>query len=254
MTGDIRVGTSGWSFDSWIGTFYPEGSPHRDLLKLYCQSFDTVEINNTFYALPTRAAATRWRRTPNKGFKFAVKASRYLTHRKKLKDPRDGLNRFFFAIEPLGGCMGPILFQLPPRWQVDKERLQAFLQILPGDYRYAFEFRDHSWLNEEIYELLAKYGVSLCFYDLKGYQSPEVHTAGFSYVRLHGPQEAYGGSYDDQTLQSYADKILRWADEGRDVYCYFDNDQKSHAPLNASSLLHKIDLLKRVRDTHRDRA
>lgn len=236
----IRIGTSGWSYDSWTDRFYGGNPEGRHLLELYAETFDTVEINNTFYNLPSQKSVLHWAELTDDNFLFAVKASRYITHMKKLKYPEQTTGRFFAAIEPLGEKIGPILFQLPPRWNIDVERLEGFLRHLPEGYRYTFEFRDKSWLTEEIYDLLRRYNVALCVYHLAGFLSPEVFTADFTYLRLHGPGGKYKGSYDDKTLTTYAEKFADWAAGGRDVYCYFDNDEKSYAARDARTLLAKL--------------
>jgi uncharacterized protein YecE (DUF72 family) len=168
----IHVGTSGWHYDHWQGPFYPDDLPPVDWLSYYADRFDTVEINNTFYQLPARATLERWRATGPDGFCFAVKASRYITHMKKLKDPQEPLSRLYSRIEALGDALGPVLFQLPPRWRFDLERLEAFLQALAPDLRHVFEFRDPSWFDERTYDLLAAHDAGFCVYHLAGTQAP----------------------------------------------------------------------------------
>lgn len=237
MSGKIHIGTSGWNYEGWKGPLYPDGISGKDLLPEYASHFKTCEINNTFYNTPSDRSVIGWRMTTPDDFIFAVKASRYITHRKKLNDPEQSTKRFFDAVEQLENKLGPILFQLPPRWHYNHERLAAFLKSLPAGHRYAFEFRDQSWLNDDAYALLAKHKANLCFYDFKQFRNPEKITADFVYIRLHGPQaEAYGGSYSDDDLQSYADKIKQWQRSG-DVFCYFDNDQKACAPHDAKRLI-----------------
>ncbi|NMT63878.1 DUF72 domain-containing protein [Marinobacter orientalis] len=244
--GGIRIGTSGWNFDSWRGSFYPEGLGAEGLLQEYARSFDTVELNNSFYQLPDKTSVNGWLEAAPGGFLFSVKASRYLTHMKKLKDAGEGLDRFLAAVEPFGSKLGPLIFQLPPRWRVNVSRLTEFLDQLPPDYRYAFEFRDTSWLCDEVYEVLTKYNAALCYYDYKGYRSPPVATADFVYARLHGPEEeAYTGSYDGRALAGFARRFVNWEQEGRDVFCYFDNDDKACAPRDAQRLLESVRRQKR---------
>lgn len=239
--GQVHVGTSGWNFDSWAGDFYPEGLRKSDLLPEYARHFSTVEVNNSFYNLPSTKTARHWKDEAPDNFLFSCKASRYITHMKKLKDPDEGIDKMLHALEPLGDKLGPILFQLPPNWRVNAERLEAFLDKLPKGHRYTFEFRDPSWHCQEIYKLLEKHNAALCFYDYEKYQSPEKSTADFVYIRLHGPEEtAYSGSYDGRTLAGYARKINRWRDEGKDVFCYFDNDEKACAPHDAEKLLQSL--------------
>ena len=236
----VHIGTSGWSYSQWKDNFYPAGIKSDDYLKHYSSVFDATEINNSFYHLPSEKSLKKWMEVTPSDFSFAIKASRYITHNKKLKDPEESIDNFFTAIKPIQKKSGPILFQLPPNWHANPERLKEFFQTLPGEYRYTFEFRDKDWLNDEVYQLLKQYNAALCFYDFKGFQSPEVITADFIYVRLHGPEKAYEGSYHGNRLNSYADKFRQWQQEGRDVYCFFDNDQKGCAPEDARQLLTRL--------------
>lgn len=240
--GQVHIGTSGWDYAAWKGKFYPDTVPSGQLLPEYAKSFATVEINRSFYRLPTHRALVTWREQTPDDFIFACKASRYLTHRKKLKDPDEPVNRLMRTLEPLENKLGPILFQLPPNWRVNPERLEVLLQRLPAGHRYTFELRDQSWLREDIYELLEQHNAALCFYDFKGFRSPEIVTADFVYVRLHGPNEQpYWGAYDGRSLSAYARKMKRWTQAGKDVYCYFDNDWEACAPNDAKRLLDKLD-------------
>ncbi len=236
MGGKLRVGTSGWHYKHWVGTFYaPRTSPAK-MLAFYQEQFSTVELNNSFYQLPKKPALESWRNSTPDDFCFAVKASRFLTHMKKLKDAESGVERFFDAVEVLGPKMGPILFQLPPHWEVDSGRLQTFLELLPTYHRYAFEFRNPTWEVDAIYALLAKYNAAHCAFDLAGYQSPVRLTADFTYVRLHGPGGKYQGSYGDETLNTWAARISKWLADLSGVYVYFDNDDSGYAPKNALRL------------------
>ncbi len=206
------------------------------MLAYYWERFDTVELNNTFYRLPTKSALENWRNSTPDGFCFAAKGSRFLTHMKKLKDPEQGLERFFGAVDVLEGKLGPILFQLPPNWELDLERLAHFLKALPKHHRYAFEFRNASWNVKEIYDLLASYQAGYCIFDLAGFQSPIEVTTDLVYVRLHGPGGKYQGSYSEQALLEWARRIRKWRREQRAVYIYFDNDQAGYAAQNARRL------------------
>jgi len=234
--GHCFIGTSGWRYDHWIGTVYPAGMRPDDSLGYYAGFLRTVEVNSTFYGLPTKSSIEAWLAATPPGFVFAVKASRYLTHMKKLKDPDAGLWRFFAAIRPFGDRLGPVLFQLPPRWRCNAGRLGAFLDALPPGHRYAFEFRDASWHNGDIAALLERRNAAFCVFELAGERSPQPTTADFAYVRLHGPDAAYRGRYDDRALKRWAGRIARWRAQGRDVYCYFDNDEAGHAFANAVRL------------------
>lgn len=204
------------------------------MLDFYSQRFDTVELNNSFYRLPTQAAFDEWRRTTPRDFLFAVKASRFLTHQKKLKDPEAALETLLPRALRLSDKLGPILFQLPPRWQANLQRLEALLEVFPRDLRCAFEFRDLSWIGLEIERLLTRFRAAFCIYELAGYQSPITVTTDFAYVRLHGPDlEKYRGSYNDSSLRRWSNQIKDWARELSAVYVYFDNDQAGYAARNA---------------------
>lgn len=206
------------------------------MLRYYFERFDTVELNNSFYRLPSKEALGHWRDETPHGFCFAVKGSRYLTHAKKLKDPEQGIDRFFERAEILGAKLGPVLFQLPPQWPVNVERLSDFIDALPAGHRYTFEFRNETWNNEEVLGVLRSRGAAYCIFDLAGYQSPLSVTANFVYVRLHGPGGKYQGSYTDDALRGWADRIADWRASRKTVYVYFDNDDSGYAPQNALRL------------------
>jgi len=240
--GRVLIGTSGWSYPHWRGSFYPPDLAHEDQLAFYAEHFDSIEINSSFYRLPERRTLKAWHDIVPADFVFAVKASRFITHMKKLKAPATALRSFFRRIEVLDDKLGPVLFQLPPRWRCNPARLGTFLGALSHDFHYAFEFRDHSWLTEEVYDRLARCNASLCIYDLAGYRSPIVVTSRLVYLRLHGPEGPYQGCYDRRALARWGRKIRAWSSEGRSVCCYFDNDQLGYAALNAQEL---ADLLQR---------
>jgi uncharacterized protein YecE (DUF72 family) len=206
------------------------------MLSWYAARFDTVELNNTFYHLPTRTALAQWHDGTPPNFCFAVKGSRYLTHMRKLNEPKSGLNRFLPLIEHLGQKLGPILFQLPPRWKCNPDRLEGFLKTLPQTHRYGFELRDPSWHVPEIYCLLERHNAAFCIYELAGVRSPLLVTADFTYVRLHGPGKAYQGSYRRSALRAWAARIDEWRSSLKAVYFYFDNDQAGYAAQNALTL------------------
>jgi len=229
----IHVGTSGWSYSHWRGPFYPAGLPEREWLAYYAEHLHSVEINTSFYRLPSPATLRGWREVVAEDFVFSIKASRFITHMKKLREPEATQAPFFQRIGTLAPRLGPILFQLPPRWRLDLDRLRHFLAALPGEYRYVFEFRDPSWWVGAVYELLARHEAAFCIHDLDGVLSPREVTSDLVYVRLHGPDGPYLGSYDSATLAAWADALLAWAGQGRWVYCYFDNDQGGYAVKNA---------------------
>ncbi len=237
----IHIGTSGWNYDGWKGGFYPEKIGGDRMLESYAKTFDTVEVNGTFYSLPEPETVERWVATAPDDFVFSVKASRYITHMKKLRDPREPLQNLYEILQPFGAQIGPVLFQLPPSWRVDTVRLAGFLEELSQDFRYTFEFRDTSWHCEEVYDLLRKHEAALCFYDYERKQSPRLHTTDFFYMRLHGPEaQAYKGHYHDDVLDRYARDCLNSRKSGRSVFCYFDNDEKACAPHDARRLIERI--------------
>jgi uncharacterized protein YecE (DUF72 family) len=241
MTGNIRIGTSGWHYPHWRGPFYPADLPAGQMLEFYVRHFSSVEVNNSFYRLPTSAALQSWRNTTPNDFCFAVKASRFLTHMKKLKDPETGLAKFLARVEQLGERLGPVLFQLPPRWRCNLERLACFLAALPEGRSYSFELRDPSWHVPNVYCLLGHHNVAFCIYELSGFQSPLQITADFVYVRLHGPEGAYQGSYSTASLEAWARRLREWGSGLKGVYVYFDNDQAGFAARNALELKRLLD-------------
>jgi len=236
MPAEIRIGTSGWHYKHWVGTFYPQRWPASKMLGYYLERFDTVEINNSFYRLPPESAVTDWYSSTPANFCFAVKGSRFLTHMKKLTDPAPGLEKFFSRADLLREKLGPILFQLPPNWEINLGRLESFLQALPGWHRYAFEFRNPTWNTAELYQLLRTYNGAYCPFHLAGYQSPIEVTADIAYVRLHGPGGKYQGSYDDQALATWAERVRSWREQLKAVYIYFDNDDLGYAAHDALRL------------------
>jgi uncharacterized protein YecE (DUF72 family) len=232
----VHVGTSGWHYKHWRGPFYPEKLPASKMLEYYARHFDTVELNNTFYRLPLESGIAQWCETTPKHFHFAAKGSRFLTHMKKLKDAGQGIDRFFERVDRLGKRLGPVVFQLPPRWPANPERLAAFLDALPRRHRYAFEFREPSWHAPEIYRILRRRNAAFCIFEIAGFRSGFELTANFTYVRLHGPGGAYQGSYPQATLEEWAARIVDWGRTLKAVYLYFDNDQAAYAVENALTL------------------
>lgn len=242
MAKKIFIGTSGWSYADWKEAFYPKDVKSKDWLAYYSSHFDTVELNNTFYHLPSENSIKSWFSTAPKGFVFAVKASQYITHLKRLTDPSETTRRFFDAIRGLKDHLGPILFQLPPSFKQNLERLQEFIRYLPPGFQYVFEFRHPTWYSDDTYDLLKKYDVALCITDLKGKQSPEVITTKFTYLRLHGPQKAYMGEYGPKRLQKWSKQFEEWVEKDIHVYCYFDNDAKSAAIKDAFEIKKQLKL------------
>ena len=231
----IYIGTSGWSYKHWRGTFYPEATKVKDQFAYYFSKFDSVEINNSFYRLPTKETFLRWKEEVPENFKYVLKASRYITHLKRLRDSSESLGQFLSHATLLGTKLGAVLFQLPPNLKYDDTLLSDFLRILPKGFRYAFEFRNPEWYRDEVYNLLKNYNCAFCIYELAGHLSPIKVTADFVYVRLHGPGKKYQGSYQDEILSKWAGHCRKWL-KSHDVFVYFDNDEKGYAAFNALKL------------------
>jgi uncharacterized protein YecE (DUF72 family) len=235
LTG-IGIGTSGWNYGSWRGPFYPKAVKVRDQLAFYAGRFPTAEINDSFYRLPTAKSVTEWRAAVPEGFVFAWKASRYISHFRRLKDCEEHIGSIFARMDGLGDMLGPALFQLPPQFHADRERLAGFLALLPKARRVAFEFRHESWYAPEILGVLRDHNAALCISDHDAAPSPPEVTADFVYLRGHGPGIVYGGSYPDETLERWSSSIQSWRTAGHDVFAYLDNEQKSQAPKDAERL------------------
>lgn len=280
--GKIRIGLSGWSYDEWAGGFYPDNLPAGKRLGYVADRFDTVEVNGTFYALTDPASVKSWREQTPAGFIFAIKGSRYITHIKRLRDPRSALANFFASgVLELGSKLGPILWQLPSNLEYEQDALERFLDLLPSDteaaadlardhddrvkevsygdgakhrVRHVIEFRNSSFYNREAVAAVKRHGCALaCSHSTDWPLVPDV-TAGFVYVRLHGPNEIYASGYPDDELRRWADRIETWRSGGRvgdvetiadltppqrqqrDVYVYFDNTAAGHAPDDALTL------------------
>lgn len=240
MKGKCFIGTSGWSYDHWAGVFYPPDLKTADRLNFYINHFNSVEINNTFYHLPTPSAFKGWREPAPKGFIYALKGSRFITHMKKLKDPKEPLHLFLERTRILKGNLGPILFQLPPHWRCNTERLKEFVKLLPSNMRFVFEFREPSWFNKEIYDILKENNIALCIYHMPEFESPIEVTAKFAYIRFHGTEFLYGGRYSKKELLKWADLINGFIKEGKDVYVYFNNDANGYAVINAKELMEMV--------------
>lgn len=234
MARATHIGTSGWQYRHWKGTFYPEKLKNRDWLTHYARSFDCVEVNSSFYGLPTSETIAEWRGKVPHDFVFSVKAPRRITHFKKLKSCEAELDMLFDRIEAFGHHLGPILFQLPPRWRCNTNRLESFLATLPSNYRTAFEFRDRSWHNDEVYALLAAHSAAFCIFDIGGFTSPIIDAGDLVYVRLHGPGAPYMGTYRAPRLRVWADRARGWNRGNKDVFLFFDNDERGYAVKNGT--------------------
>ncbi len=234
MAGQIHIGTSGWNYQHWKEVFYPADLPAARWFEHYAREFDTVEINNTFYHQPDDETFDTWRRQAPAGFLYAVKANRYLTHMKKLKDPGESLTRFLDGARRLKSHLGPLLYQLPPHWKKDLERLRGFCDLLPSTQRHVLEFRERDWLAEDTYELLRDHEVSLCVHDMLP-RHPRRTTAPLVYVRLHGTGKEAGGKYSPSRLRPWADWLNEVAAR-HDVFVYFNNDAHGYALDDARTL------------------
>ncbi len=241
----MRVGCSGWQYTHWRADFYPAELPTSRWFAHYALTFDTVEINNSFYRLPPPGTFAKWREQAPRHFLYAVKASRFLTHMKKLKDPDEPLLRFFDNAKQLGPRLGPVLYQLPPHWPLNLERFEIFLRALAPAARAAgikplprsvVEFRDPSWYDERVFALLRRYKVALCLHDMQGSASGKLVVGPFIYVRFHFGTKKYGGRYPDDRLNDWADWLAARSAEGLDVFAYFNNDTGGHAPRDAVRL------------------
>lgn len=234
----IHIGTSGWSYDSWAGSLYPSNLPKKNWLKFYGSRFGTAEINSSFYRTPSREAVASWSDQTPDSFLFSWKASKFITHWKRLTASCDNsIALMETRLQLLELKLGVVLFQLPPQFLKDTGRLEAFLEMLPACYRYAFEFRHTSWYQFDVFDILTTHNVSLCISDHADAPAPWQATARHVYIRGHGPKGNYAGHYSRNALRSWATCVLRWSDEGRQVFVYFDNDQKAAAPQDAHRLL-----------------
>ena len=232
----IRIGCSGWNYKHWRELFYPKGLAASRWFAFYAEHFDTVEINNSFYRLPAAETFDKWREQAPPGFCYAVKANRFLTQAKKLKDCEEPLGRMMPPFRHLGDRLGPILYQLPPSLNLNLERLESFLQLVPKDVTNVFEFRDKSWYAPETLALLERFGAALCVHDMPGSASERWAVGPAAYVRFHGATRKYWGRYSDEALLSWTDWIVEQARGGRQVWCYFNNDIDGHAIHDAQTL------------------
>jgi uncharacterized protein YecE (DUF72 family) len=237
----VRIGCSGWNYDDWRGRLYPEAEPRRRWLELYAERFAAVEVNTTFYRLPKREAVAAWVDQTPTGFTFAVKASRYLTHVKRLRDVGDGIERFYERIEPLrdAGRLGPVLWQLPATFHRDDERLETWLQALPTG-RHTIEFRHPSWFARPVLDALAGHGVALTIGDhpQRPFQTHDA-TAPWRYIRFHYGTRGRNGNYSAAEIDTWGRRIAAWRRTG-EVFAFFNNDWKGYAPANAAALSRRL--------------
>lgn len=236
MAATYYIGTSGYHYAHWRGVFYPPRLPVSRWLAFYAQHFATLELNNPFYRLPSEVAFQGWREATPPRFRFAVKASRFLTHIKRLREPEAPLALFFQRAQHLGEKLGPILYQLPPQMHRDDGRLEAFLAALPKEREHVIEFRHRSWFDDAVFALLQRAGVGFCIADLQDCPTPFVVTADFAYVRFHGSGGTYWGSYSDAELGQWAERLRSVAPRLRAIYVYFNNDAEGAAVRDARRL------------------
>jgi len=232
----LYIGTSGWVYRHWRGIFYPEGLAQAKWLEFYNQHFTTVELNNSFYHLPSEKAFAAWRERSSEGFVYAVKVSRLITHLKKLRNVEEALENFLSRAQILGEKLGPLLYQLPPNMPRNDRVLEAFLQLLPPGLCHVFEFRHESWFDEEVFALLRQHQIGFCVYDMPEFTTPIVATANFAYIRFHGSGELYGSCYSDAELEEWAKRIAELGQDLTSVYIYFNNDAEAFAVSNAKTL------------------
>jgi len=232
----VHVGCSGWVYKHWRGLFYPEGLPQKRWFERYSEEFDTVEINASFYRLPLATTFDGWREKAPPGFRYAVKANRFITHMKKLVGCDEEIANFVALARRLEHTLGPILHQLPPSLHKDMPRLEAFLKQLPSDIEHVVEFRHKSWYDEDVLALLDRHGVGFVTHDLKGLKSPRWASGRTAYVRFHGTAGKYHGRYSDEALLDWTDWLLDQARSGKSCWCYFNNDIHGHAIEDARTL------------------
>ncbi|OHB56712.1 MAG: hypothetical protein A2Y12_12690 [Planctomycetes bacterium GWF2_42_9] len=234
---DIRIGTSGWYYNHWYSRFYPEDLAKTKWFKFYAENFNTVEINSSYYHFPTDAGVKKWYKSSPDNFIYAVKANRYITHMKKLKDVEKQTNDFLATVSQLKEKLGPILFQLPPSLKKDFGLLKEFLPLLKKQKKIVFEFRNKSWHSEDCFTLLDDNNITFCIYDMGDYQTPRVVTGDMIYIRFHGTSGKYAGTYPDEMLKEWAGWIKNNSKKVKSCYAYFNNDSNAYAVYNAKTLI-----------------
>jgi len=236
MSLHYHIGTSGWHYEHWRDRFYPEKLAKARWLEFYTGHFDTVELNNSFYRLPSENAFANWRDSSPANFTFAVKVSRFITHIKRLKDTGEAVDKFITRAKLLGEKLGPLLYQLPPNLHRNDEVLESFLSTLPRGMRHVFEFRHQSWLEEGVFQILHKHNIGFCVFDMPSLNCPLVATADFTYIRFHGSTGLYWSCYSDEELASWAERLTSLAGSLKAIYIYFNNDAEAFAVRNAMTL------------------
>ena len=232
----IHIGCSGWNYRHWRGAFYPDGLRIKDWFAFYAEQFDTVEINNSFYRLPKAETFDAWRDQAPPGFRYAVKANRFITQAKKLKNCEEPVARMMAPTRHLQQTLGPILYQLPPMLGINLERLEAFLKLLPRDLTHVFEFREKSWYDEATLALLNRFGAGFVVHDFPGKASPRWVPGNVAYVRFHGGVGKYYGRYRDEVLLDWSDWLNSQVQSGKSIWAYFNNDGEAAAVHDALTL------------------
>jgi len=230
------IGTSGWHYDDWLGRFYPENLPKTKWLEFYARHFNTLELNNTFYHLPSENAFKNWYASSPPDFTFSLKVSRYITHIKRLKDCTEEIKKFISRAVLLKEKLGPLLYQLPPGLHRDDNKLTDFFKVLPHGLKHVIEFRHGSWFTDEVFDILRQYQVGFCIYDMPKLTSPIITTSDFTYVRFHGSESLYSSCYTDKEIADWAKKIVKLAKNLKEVYIYFNNDIAGYALENAETI------------------
>jgi uncharacterized protein YecE (DUF72 family) len=234
-TGQLRVGTSGYSYKQWKGNFYPEKLPDKEMLSFYAKQFSTVEINYSFYRMPNESTLVNWAKSVPQGFRFAFKANQQITHIQRLRNCESTLKRFLEVVSVLndGDHLGPILVQLPPTFKFDRPLLEDFLALRPPAFLFAFEVRHPSWYTEETYDVLRKHDTALCLSETEKQTPPDIITAGFAFARLRLE------NYTPKQLKDWKKRFDDWMAKGVDVYAYCKHEDEGKAPAYANQLLGK---------------
>lgn len=243
MGAKYYIGTSGWVYSHWRDVFYPPKLPQSKWLEFYTGHFSTVELNNSFYRLPSEQAFSNWRATSPEGFRYAVKVSRFITHIKRLKDVAEPVETFLQRARHLNEKLGPLLYQLPPNMHRNDERLESFLRLLPKGLRHVIEFRHQSWLDEGAFDILRRHEIGFCVFDMPGLPCPLLSTADFAYIRFHGSSGLYFSCYSNEELEDWARRISRLAKDLDTVYIYFNNDAEGFAIKNAQTMAERLQSL-----------
>jgi len=238
------IGTSGWHYEHWRNRFYPEKLTKAKWLEFYATHFATVELNNSFYHLPSETAFANWRDSSPANFIFAVKVSRFITHIKRLKNTEEAVDKFITRAKILDQKLGPLLYQLPPNMHRNDDLLESFLSTLPQGMKHVFEFRHQSWLEEKVFDILHKYNMGLCVFDMPSISCPLTATADFAYVRFHGSTGLYFSCYSDEELADWAKRLADLASNLKALYVYFYNDAEAFAIRNALTLGNYLQRLK----------